>query len=257
MNIWEKWQKGRFKSKALHFGWELGLSFIWWQVWLERNARIFRETFTTLDGVWQTIWSKVTETVAVHAKEEAQIDIGAMEECTELQEEQDINCWKPPPEGWIKINTDGAAKGNPGRAGIGVVRRNHVGTVLYWELQGLGRTTNNEAEAIAIKSATVWAVKHGHRKIILESDSQIMVGALDCMRNFDLKAWRLRALVTQIKELWKELEDVIPVYVSRDLNKAADFLAKMGAEKEVGAQLHSDMDIEDEVIRQGLERSLN
>ena len=224
---------------------------------MERNARIFRETFTTLDGVWQTIWSKVTETVAVHAKEEAQIDIGSMEECTKLQEGQDINCWKPPPKGWIKINTDGAAKGNPGRAGIGVVRRNHVGTVLYWELQGLGRTTNNEAEAIAIKSATVWAVKHGHRKIILESDSQIMVGALDCMRNFDLKAWRLRALVTQIKELWKELEDVIPVYVSRDLNKATNFLAKMGAEKEVGVQLHSDMDIEDEVIRQGLERSLS
>ena len=50
---------------------------------------------------------------------------------------------------------------------------------------------------------------------------------------------------------------MIPVYVSRDLNKAVDFLAKMGVEKEVGVQLHSDMDIEDGVIRQGLERSLN
>ena len=131
-----------------------------------------------------------------------------------------------------------------------------------WDCALLGiarpvKTTNNEVEAIAIKSATIWVVKHGHRKIILELDLQIMVGALDCMRNFDLKAWRLRALVTQIKELWKELEDVIPVYVSRDLNKVADFLAKMGAENEVGVQLHSDMDIEDEVIRQGLERSLN
>jgi len=31
----------------------------------------------------------------------------------------DINIWKPHPHGFLKVNIDGASKGNPGLAGFG------------------------------------------------------------------------------------------------------------------------------------------
>ena len=36
--------------------------------------------------------------------------------------------WKYPAEDWIKLNVDGCSKGNPGRAGVGGVIRDHMGS---------------------------------------------------------------------------------------------------------------------------------
>ena len=54
--------------------------------------------------------------------------------------------WTPPKEGFIKLNFDGASKGNPGPAGYGVVLRNSGGEILDMEAGFLGETTNNVAE---------------------------------------------------------------------------------------------------------------
>lgn len=39
--------------------------------------------------------------------------------------------WSPPHEGCLKLNFDGASKGNPGPAGFGCVLRDHLGRVLH------------------------------------------------------------------------------------------------------------------------------
>ena len=38
--------------------------------------------------------------------------------------------WKVPQEGWVKANFDGAASGNPGISGVGVVLRDSEGHIL-------------------------------------------------------------------------------------------------------------------------------
>lgn len=38
--------------------------------------------------------------------------------------------WNAPPEGWIKINTDGSSIGNPGKAGCGSILRNDQGIFI-------------------------------------------------------------------------------------------------------------------------------
>ena len=36
---------------------------------------------------------------------------------------QRLGKWLPPPEGFLKVNTDGSSRGNPGSAGIGGIGR--------------------------------------------------------------------------------------------------------------------------------------
>lgn len=38
--------------------------------------------------------------------------------------------WDFPNEGWVKLNTDGASKGNPGQAGAGGILGDATGMVL-------------------------------------------------------------------------------------------------------------------------------
>ncbi|KAF6158767.1 hypothetical protein GIB67_040281 [Kingdonia uniflora] len=54
--------------------------------------------------------------------------------------------WELPNHGEIKINTDGAARGNPGKGGIGCIFRDSDNKVLGSLSQGLGLVTNYRAE---------------------------------------------------------------------------------------------------------------
>jgi hypothetical protein len=54
--------------------------------------------------------------------------------------------WRPPQKGFIKLNFDGASKGNPGPAGAGGVFRNHKGEPLLFFATNLGITSNNAVE---------------------------------------------------------------------------------------------------------------
>nr|XP_033512782.1 uncharacterized protein LOC117277459 [Nicotiana tomentosiformis] len=68
--------------------------------------------------------------------------------------------WEFPNEGWIKVNTDGASRGNPGRSSIGYVLRDEEGDVIYALGREIPPVTNNEAEALAILEALRYCVNH-------------------------------------------------------------------------------------------------
>jgi hypothetical protein len=83
--------------------------------------------------------------------------------------------WTPPPPGFIKINFDGASKGNPGPAGYGAVIRNSTGEILTLTAGYLGETTNNVAELTGLLQGLQQALALGNHNIILEGDSQIVI----------------------------------------------------------------------------------
>ncbi|OVA15434.1 hypothetical protein BVC80_1229g3 [Macleaya cordata] len=58
--------------------------------------------------------------------------------------------WTPPAMGQIKISCDGASIGNPGRAGIGIVGRDHAEAFWGGIAAGLGVCSNYCAEITAI-----------------------------------------------------------------------------------------------------------
>ncbi|XP_065024021.1 uncharacterized protein LOC103998075 isoform X36 [Musa acuminata AAA Group] len=83
------------------------------------------------------------------------------------------------------IEFDGASKGNPGKAGAGVILRNLDGSVISRLREGLGVVTNNVAEYQALLLGMKFALKKGYKKIQAQGDSKIV-----CMQVEDL--WKTK-----------------------------------------------------------------
>ena len=65
--------------------------------------------------------------------------------------------WEKPPVGWAKLNSDGSALGNPGRAGGGGVIRDHNGKWLKGYARSFGSTNNCMAELWALRDGLLLA----------------------------------------------------------------------------------------------------
>ncbi|KAF6159579.1 hypothetical protein GIB67_010001, partial [Kingdonia uniflora] len=85
--------------------------------------------------------------------------------------------WELPRIGEIKINTDGAAKGNPGKGGIGCIYRDCNGNVLGTLAKGPGLVSNFMDECEAIIHGVEYAALFGWLIAWIESDSTTAVEA--------------------------------------------------------------------------------
>ncbi|XP_061373767.1 glutathione S-transferase T2-like [Gastrolobium bilobum] len=81
-------------------------------------------------------------------------------------------------EGYVKINTDGAARGNPGLAACGRVLRNSQGLWLRGYAIRLGRCTAFRAELWGIWHGLKEAWNAGYKHVIIESDSLVAITGL-------------------------------------------------------------------------------
>ncbi|KAL0294570.1 UNVERIFIED_CONTAM: putative ribonuclease H protein [Sesamum radiatum] len=83
--------------------------------------------------------------------------------------------WRKPPEGWYKLNTDGASKGNPGISGAGGILRDQLGKVIFAFQEPLGSATNTQAELSAIHRGLQICFSRGLRKIWIETDATAII----------------------------------------------------------------------------------
>lgn len=119
---------------------------------------------------------------------------------------------------WI----DGAARGNPGEAGFGVVFEN--GADGTQEIAGfLGRTTNNVAEYAALLAALTYAGRLGVKRLTLHSDSELVVKQL--AGTYRVKAPHLVPLYLKVLKLRRSIPGLAVRHVPREQNRAADALA--------------------------------
>lgn len=118
--------------------------------------------------------------------------------------------WQAPQSKMLKMNIDGASKGNPGNAGCG---------------EFLGYDSNNFAEMSAMFYGLLICYPLSIHRIVIETDSMLLV------HWFNKKAkppWKCL-------ELWKKIEklleyiDVTISHIYREGNGVADLLAKQGS----------------------------
>ncbi|KAF5192532.1 hypothetical protein FRX31_017881, partial [Thalictrum thalictroides] len=76
-----------------------------------------------------------------------------------------------PSDGWVKINCDGAARGNPGPGGVGLVCRTKE-QVLGMYVKGLSGVTNYEAKTEALVLAAKLASRNHWSSLWLQTDSK-------------------------------------------------------------------------------------
>ncbi|HXT22190.1 MAG TPA: ribonuclease HI family protein [Thermoanaerobaculia bacterium] len=116
---------------------------------------------------------------------------------------------------------DGAARGNPGEAGFGLVVESD-GTVE--ELGGyLGRTTNNVAEYSGLLAALTWARRAGVEELSLFGDSELVLKQLSGV--YKVKAPHLMPLFLRALALRREIPRVRIQHVPRKENARADKLS--------------------------------
>ncbi len=127
--------------------------------------------------------------------------------------------------------TDGASRGNPGPAGIGVVIEDDQGMRLRGLHRWLGVTTNNEAEYHALIDGLRAVSEWKPDRLELYLDSKLVVEQMN--GGYRVKSPELAPLFKRASELIKQFPEVSITHVERAKNRGADALANMAIDAHV------------------------
>ena len=123
----------------------------------------------------------------------------------------------------VVICVDGASRGNPGLAAIGATIKDEQGRLIARISQGIGRTTNNQAEYRAVIAALEEAIRLGAGQVELNSDSELVVKQIK--GEYRVKKAALKPLYQRVKQLQSGLESFTINHIPRQQNREADNLA--------------------------------
>lgn len=141
----------------------------------------------------------------------------------------------PRPSGaaeWITAFCDGGSRGNPGPAGYGVSIEGHDGKKVAELSEFIGKTTNNVAEYSGLLAAVEFALREGHRRLRVVSDSELMVKQIQ--GRYKVNSPDLRPLYEEAKRRIAGLDAFRIEHVLRGKNKNADRLANLAMDKGMG-----------------------
>ncbi len=135
----------------------------------------------------------------------------------------------PADPGHLIVACDGASRGNPGPAGIGVEITSEDGEVLAEIAQGIGETTNNVAEYTAVIDGLARAAELGAKTVTLRSDSLLLISQLT--GRYRVKAPHLQPLHRRARSIAAGFDRVSFEHVPREENVEADRLANEGVDR--------------------------
>jgi ribonuclease HI len=124
----------------------------------------------------------------------------------------------------VKMFIDGASRGNPGPAAIGVVFTDMAGRVLWQVSRRLEEnSTNNVAEYEALREGLTRALGQGWKKVHAFSDSELLVKQMH--GQYKIKNEVLRRKMPVIQQLVRRLEAFTISSIPREQNHLADRVA--------------------------------
>lgn len=131
----------------------------------------------------------------------------------------------------LLLHTDGASRGNPGHAGIGVVIEDGTGNTIAEIAEYAGEVTNNIAEYTALIRGLEESVQLGGKEIKVLSDSELLVKQLK--GEYRVKNAGLIPLFQKVIKLKNNFDKFEIEHVRRGSNKRADELANMGIDQQL------------------------
>ncbi|MDD5431812.1 MAG: ribonuclease HI family protein [Candidatus Omnitrophica bacterium] len=130
----------------------------------------------------------------------------------------------------IDLYIDGASKGNPGPAGIGVVLCSG-GEVVKNISDFIGNATNNVAEYTALIYGLQEALILKARILQINTDSQLLARQIN--KDYKVKHPNIIPLYNQAIRLIQGFEEVCVKHIPREENSGADKLANLAIKKAV------------------------
>ncbi len=134
----------------------------------------------------------------------------------------------------LVIYTDGASRGNPGHAGIGIVMKDENEKIVKEISDYIGETTNNIAEYTALVTALKTALEIYSEDVEVISDSELMVKQIN--GEYKVKNQGIKPLFEEATRLIKQFKSFSIRHVKREFNKEADELANIGIDEAVDEQ---------------------
>lgn len=139
----------------------------------------------------------------------------------------------------ITIYIDGAARGNPGPAGIGVLllddtegKERRVIRTCY---KYLGKLTNNMAEYMALIYGLQEALMLGYKEVTVKTDSELVVK--QTTGEYKVKDPTLRLFYEQFSHLRQGFDRLNVEFVDRKENKDADKLANKAIDSSIDTSI--------------------
>ena len=161
---------------------------------------------------------------------EAAVSIGRGDVPAAGQPAFDLTGEAPPQKaGRLVMFTDGASRGNPGEAGIGVVIKDEGGKVVKRIARYLGRATNNQAEYTALLDGLKAAREMGAEGIQAYADSELLVKQIK--GEYKVKNPELQKMNLLARSLIEKFPAFVIAYIPREKNSLADSLANEAIDK--------------------------
>eukprot|EP00253_Pinus_taeda_P006750 PITA_06750 len=234
--------------------WKSIPGFLLWSIWKERNRRIFQDEFRNINFSKDSIITNIQQLIQTKCKTNSNENPTALDlrilRSFRL-EGSDYNSgpqhsspqpslresWQCPPDGGLKLNFDGASRGNLGSVGIGGVIRNQKGDILHIYYRALGESTNNEMEFAALEHGLRVAKSRNLHNLMVEGDSSLVITTVQKLQrgikaNKAIKHWRLAKVTESIALLLDGMQGLMFQAIQRRANKVADYLANCGVDSQ-------------------------
>jgi ribonuclease HI len=212
----------------------VNMMMILWRIWHNHNEITHDKPCPSIEGSRRFLSSYLDSLFMIKqfpegdfGKGKMTIDPGAGFRRTSMTQSGQLKTkqrWRPPREGEAKLNVDGAFAGF-GRAGAGVVLRDHLGQVILSACRHLPSCRDaTEAELCAIEDGLKLSMQWNQLPVTVETDCSEAVELLkEGSPNSSIYAFQ----VSVIRELLKERNFPL-VKVSRDVNMVSHELARLG-----------------------------
>lgn len=199
-----------------------------WNLWKERNSRIFEETLKPSSEVIDSTIRDVGNWLFASNMFQG-LSLMDWLTCTSLNSLKKkiiINCWSSPPLGSLKLNFDGSSMGNPGLSGFGCVIWDSKGEVVRIVAGPIGFADSTKAEVMNLLMGLKEICDLNMNVPLVEGDSSVVVGwGLGSSKG----SWKYAQQIHEIRDL--AALQVKLKHVPRFQKGLADKLAKWGLEQ--------------------------
>ncbi|KAK9045332.1 hypothetical protein V6N11_059216 [Hibiscus sabdariffa] len=205
----------RFSRNPLH--WDIMFGYILWNLWTQRNTRIFDVDMVYHEPILVRSSHLVSEVVTSNTQQLVGFAAASLG-----QEPHKLQKWVLIHKGWVTCNADGSFRAVSGSATCGGVLRNHHGEWIVGFAKSIGICSAIKAELWGIYKCPKYAWELGITRLQMESD---------CGRAIQtLKDRGIRHSVSLVHHIWDLMDrqwEVHLLVINRESNKVADALANL------------------------------